>query len=262
METPFDRSFDELLNGLLTDYRNQVDQAGDPIDTSKGSLAFIKSACTASALWGLYAAQGYIGDQIFPDTASRVNLERHAYVRGVSPKAGESDSELLARLLDYIRRPPAGGNRYDYVKWAMAVPGVASAFCFPEANGPGTVDVVIAADPASGSIVPDADLIEAVRSAIDLVRPVTGWGFRVLATQVLLVDITIQALGDAADRAQTAADVTAYMNTLVSGQPLYLVQLANIAIINGADDAIVLAPAVNVLPVDYQTIRPGVISVL
>ncbi|WP_293766567.1 baseplate J/gp47 family protein, partial [uncultured Aquitalea sp.] len=31
----------------------------------------------------------------------------------------ESDSELLARLLELIRRPPAGGNKYDYRRWAM-----------------------------------------------------------------------------------------------------------------------------------------------
>ncbi|WP_337050187.1 baseplate J/gp47 family protein, partial [Serratia fonticola] len=33
----------------------------------------------------------------------------------------ESDKSLLARLLELIRRPPAGGNKYDYHRWAMDV---------------------------------------------------------------------------------------------------------------------------------------------
>ncbi|ENQ9729922.1 baseplate J/gp47 family protein, partial [Yersinia enterocolitica] len=36
----------------------------------------------------------------------------------------ESPEDLLARLLDIIRRPPAGGNKYDYKRWALEVTGV------------------------------------------------------------------------------------------------------------------------------------------
>ena len=32
----------------------------------------------------------------------------------------ESDASLLERLLEIIRRPPAGGNRYDYRTWAFS----------------------------------------------------------------------------------------------------------------------------------------------
>ncbi len=31
----------------------------------------------------------------------------------------ETDAALLDRLLDVIRRPPAGGNKYDYRRWAL-----------------------------------------------------------------------------------------------------------------------------------------------
>ncbi len=263
MITPFDKSFDDLLANLLTDYQNQSVLNGQIIDTSKGSLAFIKSACMASALWGIYQAQGYIGDQIFPDTADTANLERHAFVRGLARKPAESDSDLLARLLDYIRRPPAGGNQYDYVKWALSIAGVKSAYCFPLANGIGTVDVVIAADPVvTGSIIPDALLLAQVKAYIDTVRPVSAWSVRVLAPEILTINATITTVGTGTDKVQALADLTSYLNSMVPGQPLYLAQLVNIAIINGADNAIVNSPAATITPVNYQIIRPGVIDVL
>ena len=40
----------------------------------------------------------------------------------------ESDSSLLERLLNKIRRPAAGGNRYDYKDWALDVDGVEQAY--------------------------------------------------------------------------------------------------------------------------------------
>ena len=137
----FQKDFDELLDEILTDYRNQFPEA----DTSQGSLIFIRSACLASAVWGLYHYQEWISKQIFPDSADTEALEHHVWVRGLSRTYKETDSSLLARLLEYIRRPPAGGNKYDYVKWAKAIDNVAAAYCYPLAQGLGTVDVVVVA---------------------------------------------------------------------------------------------------------------------
>lgn len=177
----FQKDFDELLDAILTDYRNQFPQA----DTSKGSLIFIKSACLASALWGLYQYQGYIADQIFPDTADTAQLEHHAWVRGLTRKAGETDAELLARLLEYIRRPPAGGNKYDYEKWALKVEGVKAAYCVPLAQGLGTVDVLIIANKeTTGSEIPSSHSLtgtitgvhtsKLIDSTADFIAPIDG----------------------------------------------------------------------------------------
>jgi len=147
----YQKTFDELLNAILTDYGNQFPSA----DTSQGSLIYIKSACLASALWGMYKYQEYISKQIFPDTADSGNLAHHGSIRNLAKVAGETDAEFLARLLEDIRRPPAGGNKYDYVKWAKAIDGVAQAYCFPLAQGLGTVDLVIVADlTATGAEIP------------------------------------------------------------------------------------------------------------
>jgi uncharacterized phage protein gp47/JayE len=149
----FEKDFNELFNDILTDYKNQFPEA----DTSQGSLIYIKSACLASALWGLYKYQEWISAQIFPDTADTEALDHHAWIRGLTRKAGETDAAYLERLLDYIRRPPAGGNQSDYVKWSLEITNVAAAYCYPLAQGLGTVDVVILASEANtGSEIPSS----------------------------------------------------------------------------------------------------------
>ncbi len=145
------REFDALLAAMLTDWQNQNPDA----DLSRGSLIYMKSACLASALWGIYKYQDWIARQIFPDTADTAYLEHHAWTRAITRLSGEADAALLARILDDIRRPPAGGNQYDYIKWALAIDGVARAYCVPLAQGLGTVDVIILADAAvTGSEIP------------------------------------------------------------------------------------------------------------
>ncbi len=165
MESKFLKDFDTILNEILVDYRAQAPDA----DTSKGSLIFIKSACQASALWGAYRYQEWISDQIFADTADAANMEHHAWIRGITRRAGETDDQLLARYMDDLRRPPAGGNKYDYPKWALEVAGVLEAYCVPHGQGLGSVDVVIVADNDTG--VPDQALIDTVFAYIEDLRP-------------------------------------------------------------------------------------------
>lgn len=254
----FQKSFDELLNGILTDYQNQFPEA----DTAQGSLIFVKSACLASALWGLYKYQEYIERQIFPDTADTDHLEHHAWVRGLARLPGESDAALLARLLDYIQRPPAGGNKYDYVKWAMSIAGVTQAFCIPLAQGLGTVDVVIIADKAAtGSEVPTEELIDTVKAYIDDVRPVTYSVFRVLGPTIVEQDVTMAVTGAGADVARIASDITDYLNGLAAGEDLFTARLIQIAVNGGAETVNLTEPNATVAASATQLIRPGVIDV-
>lgn len=89
----------------------------------------------------------------------------------------ESDADLLARYLDILRRPPAGGNKYDYKRWALEVDGVTSAYVEPLRRGLGTVDVAI----TSANDLPSQELINAVLAHIEEVRPVTAKDTMVLA---------------------------------------------------------------------------------
>lgn len=157
------KTFDEFFEEILTDWRNQCPDA----DLSQGSLLFLKSACLASIRWGIQHHQVWISKQIFPDTADTANLEHHAWVRGLSRTTGEDNAELLARLLTYIRRPPAGGNKYDYEKWALKLDYVAKAWCLPLAQGLGTVDVIILADAdTTGSELPSSHAITGMSTAV------------------------------------------------------------------------------------------------
>ncbi len=250
--TEFLKDFDALFAAILTDYSNSGEE-----DTSKGSPVFIKSACLAAAIWGLYYHQDWLADQIFPDSANPENLAHHAWIHSLTKKAGESDNELLDRLLEYIRKPPAGGNKNDYVKWAKEVEGVKAAYCIPLAQGPGTVDVVILA--SGENEIPDQTLLDEVHAYIDDMRPVTASVLRVLAPTVITQDVSLTVTGDVLT-AVIEADITAYMQGLGPGDDMYLSQLSAQAIDNGVVDVAITAPAANVPTAEDEIIRPGTIS--
>ncbi len=252
----FQKDFDTLLNAILTDYRNQFPEA----DTSQGSLIFIKSACLASALWGLYKYQDWIAQQIFPDTSNTVNLVHHAWVRGLERRTGETDDDLLSRLLDYIRRPPAGGNKYDYVKWALEVDNVKAAWCIPIGQGPGTVDVLILA--SGGNEIPDQALLDAVLAYIEDVRPVTASIIRVMAPTIVDQDVTMTVAGSSINTAAIEDKITFHLNSLTPGDDLTIAKLTTLAMNEpGVEDVTITVPAGNVLASPYETLRPGTISV-
>lgn len=252
----FEKSFDQILNDILTDFRNIF----PTVDVSQGSLAYMKAAGYASALWGLYRYQQWISRQIFPDTADTEALEHHGWVRGVARTAEETDTDYLARLLEYLRRPPAGGNKYDYEKWAKEVDDVAAAYAFPLAQGAESVDVVIVANAiATGSEIPAQTLLDAVAAYIAELRPVGARFVRVLAPTVVTQAVTLTGVG--AYAAEVAADITAYLNGFEPGQALYLPQLIGIATGNGAVNPEVTLPAATVTPQPDEMLRPGVINV-
>jgi uncharacterized phage protein gp47/JayE len=255
---PFQKSFDEILSEILVDFQNIFPD----VDVAVGSLAYMKAAGYASGLWGLYKYQEWISAQVFCDTADPEHLEHHAWIRGLTRRAGETDAELLARLLEWIRRPPAGGNKYDYQKWALEVDDVAAAYAVPLGQGLGTVDLVLVANEATtGSEVPTQGLLDAVRAYIVDICPTSVKYLRVLAPSIITQAVTMTVSGAGANTAQTAADITAYLESFIPGQDLYRSQLSTIAVNDGADDATITTPAANVTATSYQMIRPGVISV-
>ncbi len=203
-----------------------------------------------------------VADQ--PGTAG--NAEAGALVELASPPSGvsgqatlvsmvggvdeEADSELLARLLELIRRPPAGGNRYDYRRWAMEVPGVSNAFVYPLRRGLGTVDVVI----VSADDLPSQETIEATQAHIDDLRPVTAKSSLVLAATEKPAAITVRVKLDGltldAARAQIQAALAGYFALLAPGEVAVKSQLeALVSNLAGIVDRQMTAPAGNVAPV-------------
>lgn len=102
----------------------------------------------------------------------------------------ESDAALLARLKARIQQAPHGGAKLDYVNWALEVPGVTRAWCYPKEMGSGTVTLRFMRDD-DASIIPDAAEVAAVQAYIEERYPVAGDVFVVAPIPVAL-NLTIQ----------------------------------------------------------------------
>lgn len=288
-ETP---TFEQIRERILRDTKSLWPDA----DISPDSDHYVHASRLASCAEGQYAHQSWIVRQIFPDTADREYLERHASMRGLSRRnpttasgtaeipaiadepgaaanvrdgeaqlmaapAGvatecrltvqggtdrESDASLLARLLEIIRRPPAGGNRYDYKNWALSVDGVTSAYVYPLRRGLGTVDIAI----TSADGVPSEETVRRVQAYIDEMRPVTAKNALVLKPTVTAVPVTVQVkldgidLDEAKRRIRTA--LKEYFDTLIPGDGLTVSQIeAAISNVDGVIDRRLTAPTAN-----------------
>lgn len=177
----------------------------------------------------------------------------------------ESDAELLVRLLDLIRRPPAGGNVHDYRRWALEVPGVHAAYVYPLRREPGTVDVVITAKNA----LPGQDLIRQVQARIDELRPVTASNSLVLAPTERAVDVvaalSLDGVGPAAFQPQLEAALAGFFAGLAPGERLVRSRLeALISDLPGVVDRQLISPAANVEPANdkdkVEWLRLGKVS--
>lgn len=85
----------------------------------------------------------------------------------------EGNESLRARLLARIQQPPHGGAAFDYVAWALQVPGVTRVWVYPLHLGAGTVGITFVRD-NDVSIIPDSGEVDAVQDYIDARRPVTA----------------------------------------------------------------------------------------
>jgi len=161
----------------------------------------------------------------------------------------ESDESLLARLLELIRQPPAGGNKYDYHRWAMEVPGVTAAYVYPLRRGLGTVDVVI----TSGNDLPSPETSAATQAHIDDVRPVTAKNSLVLAptprSTNFVINVALSGLTLADAKVQINNALVSYFSQLAPGATAVLFQIgALISAIPGITDCDIVTPAANVVP--------------
>ncbi|MCE9939972.1 baseplate J/gp47 family protein [Serratia liquefaciens] len=165
--------------------------------------------------------------------------------------ARESDAALLARLLDIIRRPPAGGNKYDYKRWALEVPGVTDAFVFPLRRGLGTVDTVIISDIG----LPSQEIINAAQAHIDDVRPVTAKHSLVLAPSLKVLDLHIKVAVAAgtvwvAIEAAVKAAVKDYIDRLSPGESFIRSKVETmVSLVDGVTDRQLVSPSTNIAPI-------------
>ncbi|MDF0604635.1 baseplate J/gp47 family protein [Neisseriaceae bacterium TC5R-5] len=238
---------------------------GNPNATFKSGLIVSANELEYSIpLAGMLNSQGELVVEVLATQAgSRSNLladtigELMAAPMGIASKATfqemkggtdeESDSELLARLLDVIRRPPAGGNKYDYRRWALEVEGVVAAYVYPLRRGLGTVDVAITTQDG----VVSTNTLKAVQAHIDDLRPVTAKDCLIFVPKKKEVAVSVNVqLADSSQLASFSTQINsvlqAYFARLIPGQMLYKSQLeALISDLPGVLDRQISAPSGN-----------------
>ena len=194
-----------------------------------GAVQNIKTATKGSVM---AAPVGVSTDVVLNDVVGATNAE--------------SDSSLLERLLNKIRRPAAGGNKYDYKDWALEVDGVEQAYVYPLRRGLGTVDIAITADNG----VPSDDTVRRAQEYIDQERPVTAKESKVVKPDVTKVNFNIQvkisgvALNDIKTAIRNA--LTDYFNGLIPGDDLIVSQCeAVVSDLIGVVDRRFVAPNAN-----------------
>jgi len=159
----------------------------------------------------------------------------------------EADDDLRARLLARIQQPPHGGASYDYIAWALEVPGVTRAWVYPAELGLGTVTVRFVRDD-DASPIPDAGEVTAVQDYIDSVRPVTA-DVTVVAPIAVPLNFSIDLTPDtAAIRAAVEAELRDLL--LRESEPGATILLSHIreaiSLASGENDHVLAAPTANV----------------
>ncbi len=173
----------------------------------------------------------------------------------------ETDDELRARVLDVMQSPPAGGTKADWRRWALEVDGVSAAYVFPLRRGLGTVDVCV----TSADGAPSAEILAAVRTHLDEVRPAGASDFQVLAPRLVPLAVTakVSLSGLTLAQAQTPVEeaLSAYFATLEPGDAAYLSRIETaISGVSGVVDRQVVAPAAMITAGDIEWPRLGVVT--
>jgi uncharacterized phage protein gp47/JayE len=127
-------------------------------------------------------------------TAPIAGVQSRLTVSGAGMSGGaeeEDDDSLRARLLARLRKPARGGAKHDYEFWALEVPGVTRAWCYPLGMGIGTVSLTFVTDNAPGGPIPTQEMVERVQEHIDVLRPVTVKEFQAYAPSILPVTVRV-----------------------------------------------------------------------
>lgn len=167
----------------LTGLTGAVVPAGSPLQALDGvqylSVAEVTFTTTSAVVSVAASVPAAASNRAAGQTLTLVNPVPGVQPAGVaSALVGgadvETDDALRTRLIDRIQTPPHGGSSADYRAWALEVPGVTRAWCYPLELGPGTVTVRFMRDDDSGSAIPDAGEVAAVQTYINNLRPVTA----------------------------------------------------------------------------------------
>lgn len=174
----------------------------------------------------------------------------------------ETDDALRARLLSRIQQPPQGGADYDYVAWALEVPGVTRAWVYANALGLGTVVVRFVRD-NDVTLIPDAGEVATVQAYLDARRPVTAQ-LTVVAPVAVPLAFTIAGLVPATAAVQAAVQAELadlLLREAIPGGTILLSHLrAAISAAAGETDYTLTTPSANVVSTTGNISTMGTIT--
>lgn len=145
--------------------------------------------------------------------------------------SGGDDAEAVetwrARVMERYYWIPQGGADPDYVIWAKEIAGIGRAWTFRHYKGTGTVGVMVATGDAQKP-VPDARIIQSVRSHILPLAPVAGGGLFIFAATPREIPVTIAL---AKDTTEIRTAITAELHSLMlrDGKPSGKIYLSRIS---------------------------------
>ncbi|MDB5822156.1 MAG: Baseplate family protein [Herminiimonas sp.] len=175
----------------------------------------------------------------------------------------ETDDALRSRMLFAYQNPPQGGDKNDFVQWALAVPGVTRAWCFPNLAGVGTVSVYTmwdVSEAAHGGFPQGSNGVAtgetraaaatgdqlAVANALFALQPVTALVYHLTPT-ANPVAFTISGIPVASRAAIPGAIAGVFLNDGVPGGSIPLAHIwSAIAAVSGVNDFVITSPAVDI----------------
>jgi len=162
-------------------------------EASGGSIAVTVKALTAGAASNLPAGAPLA--LIAP--IAGVQSDGLVGADGVTSGADEeTDESLRSRLIARLRRPPRGGSKSDYEAWALEVPGVTRAWCYPMGLGIGTVSLAFVTDNAPEGPIPSTEMVARVQAHIETLRPATVKEWLAFAPEPLPIVIRLSVTPD------------------------------------------------------------------
>jgi uncharacterized phage protein gp47/JayE len=255
----FLRNFNDILYQVLTDYSN-LDSAPD---VSQGSSPYITGSVIAAAAWSIYKYQDYILKQRFISEMDTESLDKKGAELNIARSSGETDAAYAARLLAYVRQPPAGGNLNDFQTWALdsvnsRYPATGSSYYWnykalvlSQDTGPGTVGIYTIPNDETivnnGANTYEEDLRSATQDYINSVRPAGMQNCIVNVTDPLVTSITVEVSppsGETLDTDDIKTEIQSMIREKGPGESLFWSDITYVCRNYGAAQAEVTLPAV------------------
>ena len=110
-------------------------------------------------------------EALLPDSANKQDLVRWAKMLGVQITENEDDEALRFKVLDHLRRPPHGGCKWDFERWAT-ITEVSKAFVFPTYPSLGSVGIACI-DKDLNIINENSELSKKIIQSVEEKKPIT-----------------------------------------------------------------------------------------